>query len=164
MPGPWAHLDDLIRELGEISALPNAAAEESLNQATMAVSKATAVLTRVTQGRGRRRTDRPAREAVRAIDDARAAVALARAALRRREKLARDGDAAAASPEAPREARIAAACHSCGEGFVVHYASAVAAPVVAMPMACPFDGCDGVTEVEFPAGATTRVSPASAAD
>src|SRR5688500_16443524 len=99
MPGPWAHLDSLIRELGEISILPNAAAAEGpLAEATIAVSKATELLARAAQSRGRRRTDRPAQEALTAIEEARAAVARARAVLLHSGTEARRGGAAATVP------------------------------------------------------------------
>jgi len=46
MTSAWPELDDLIRELADVSALPQAEREPSLSEATMAVSKASAELRR----------------------------------------------------------------------------------------------------------------------
>ena len=160
MPGPWADLDNLIRELGEISSLPHAAVEPSLGEATIAVSKATELLTRASQGRGRRRSDKAAQDARRAIDEARAALSKARVALLRAQKAAPDsGETVAAAPAAPIEERTdEVRCPACEEVFSVTYVVSDA-PFVAMPLACPRDDCDGITAVELPAGVPARVTP-----
>ena len=44
MTSAWPQLEDLIRELGEVSALPHAEGEPTLTDATMAVTKATTAL------------------------------------------------------------------------------------------------------------------------
>ena len=139
--------------------LPNAAAaEEPLTAATIAVSKATELLTRAAQARGRRRTDRPAQEALAAIEEARAAVARVRAALLDADTEPRRAEGAAAPAEPSGESSVEARCLACGETFAVHFPSSEAAPLVAMPVACPRDDCEGVTAVEIPAGAQARVA------
>jgi hypothetical protein len=159
MPEPWSHLDDLIRELGEIRSLPQAANEQSLAAATLAIAKATGVLVRASESRGRP-SDALAKEASRAIDEARRVLAQARAAIlqslaNRSRSVRADSGGEEPSGESPEVLdEIAVTCHACARDFRVQYrAGGGEAALVAMPVACPFPSCDGVTEVAYPASA-----------
>jgi hypothetical protein len=157
MPEPWSNLDDLIRELGEIRALPHAANEQSLAAATLAIAKATAVLVRAAESRPRP-SDALAREASRTIDEARRGLALARAAILQsaanRSRAARPDQSGEGAPESPEILdEITVSCHACARDFRVQYRAPGGDAPVAMPVACPFPSCEGVTEVAYPASA-----------
>ena len=102
MTSAWPQLDELIRELSEIVALPNADGEPSLTEATIAVTKATTALARAAQTRGR--------NAEPALSQALVTVEEARALLRQ----ARMAISASASPSAAVTASSAAAAQSHG--------------------------------------------------
>ena len=72
MPSAWPELDDLIRELADVAALPQSEDEPSLSEATMAVSKASAELRRAASARGRGLEAARVR-ALQTIEEARAA-------------------------------------------------------------------------------------------
>lgn len=155
MSAHWPEIDDLIRELGDVCALGDTEAEPLLSTASIAVTKAATALSHAAMARGR--------SAGAALAQARAAVEEARLAL----QAARKAIAASSArrrlppsrlvPPAPEEGaltgRAEATCPSCGRGFVVHYRAVAARPVVAFPVACPLAGCDGLSEVEYPASA-----------
>ena len=80
MASAWPELDELIRALADVCALPRSEEEPSLSEATIAVSKATAELTRAAGSRGRAVAAARARAAS-SIEEARAAVEHARRAI-----------------------------------------------------------------------------------
>ena len=151
MASAWPELDELIRALADVCALPRSEEEPSLSEATIAVSKATAELTRAAGSRGRVAAAARARaassieEASAAVEHARRAIAAARRASGARAASAPDGPPAAGQAEAT--------CPACGRPFVVRYRAATKAPTVAFPVACPVAECDGITSVEYPASA-----------
>jgi len=153
MSSSWPKLEDLIRELGDVCALPDSEGEPSLSAATMAVTKATTALTQAAQARGRSAEGALAR-ALQAVDEARAALQSARAAIaassarRRPRHRSPPVDAATVVGEAE------ATCPGCGLAFLVRYRASTVAPMVAFPIACPRGECDGVSEVAYPASAT----------
>jgi hypothetical protein len=152
MSATWPTLDQLIRELGDVCALPNAEAEPALAEATMAVGKATAALTRAAQVRGRF-NEAAVAQALEAVEDARAALQRARAAIaasaaRRRP---RPSPAPPTKLDATVEGVAEATCPACEVALVVRYRATTAGPVVAFPVACPAADCDGVMEVAYPA-------------
>ena len=153
MSSAWPQLDDLIRELGDVCALPEADAEPSLSTATMAVTKATTALARAAQARGRT-AEGAMTQALAAIQEARAALQAARvaivASMARRSSAARAPGSAA---EATVQGQVDATCPACGRGLVVRFRAQAAAPVVAFPVACPIARCDGICEVAYPASA-----------
>ena len=153
MPSAWPELDDLIRELAEVSALPHAEAEPLLSEASMAVSKATAELTRAAGARHRGAV--AARErALRTIEEARAAVERARKAIAASARRIAAGRMAPTREGTPVEGRVEAMCPACRQAFVVRYRAPLPTPTVAFPVACPLEKCDGITSVEYPASAT----------
>jgi hypothetical protein len=158
MGSTWPELDDLIRELGDIRALPDADGEPLLSDATLAVTKATAALTRAAGARGR--------SAALNLSKARESVEEARVLLQRARRLisasaARRRSSSRSGAEAPLEAaadgQAEAACVSCGNAFVVRYRAAATRAAVAFPVACPDARCEGVTAVEYPADAVDVV-------
>jgi hypothetical protein len=164
MTSAWPQLEELIRELSEVSALPNADAEASLTEATIAVTKATTALAHAAQARGRS-AQVALSQALATVDQARASLRQARAAIaaaaarQRRERIS----ASAAATSAALLGQSEAACPGCGCGFVVRYRTAAAAPLVAFPVACPAPDCDGVSEVAYPSTAveiTVEILPA----
>ncbi len=152
MASAWPEIDELIRALADVCALPRSEEEPSLSQATIAVGKATAELTRAAGARGRAAAAARARAAS-SIEEARAAVEHARrtiAASARRTSGAR----AASAPDGPPVAgKAEATCPACGRPFVVRYLAATKTPTVAFPVACPVAACEGITSVEYPASA-----------
>jgi hypothetical protein len=154
MTSAWPQLEELIRELSEVSALPNADGEPSLTDATIAVTKATTALARAAQIRGRG-AEAALSQALATVEEARALLRQARlaisaaAARQRRERVS----AVPATNSAAVPGQSEATCPGCGCGFVVRYRAMAAAPVVAFPVACPAEDCDGVSEVEYPATA-----------
>src|SRR5260221_13276368 len=105
MASAWPEIDELIRALADVCALPRSEEEPSLSQATIAVGKATAELTRAAGARGRAAAAARARAAS-SIEEARAAGEHARrpiAASARRTSGAR----AASAPGRPPVARQA---------------------------------------------------------
>lgn len=153
MPSAWPELDELIRELADVSALPQSEAEPSLSEATMAVSKASAELRRAASARGRSLEAARVR-ALQTIEEARAAVERARRAI-----AASARHAAASRASSAREGRLAsgraqATCPACGRDFVVRYRAAPLTPTAAFPVACPLAECDGIATVEYPESAT----------
>jgi hypothetical protein len=150
MASAWPELDELIRALADVCALPRSEEEPSLSEATIAVGKATAELTRAAGSRGRVAAAARARAAS-SIDEARAAVEHARRAI---AASARRGTRAASAPGGPPvEGQAEATCPACGRPFVVRYRAALKTPTVAFPVACPVAECDGITSVEYPASA-----------
>ena len=148
MASAWPEIDELIRALADVCALPRSEEEPSLSEATIAVSKATAELTRAAGSRGRGNAAARARAAS-SIDEARAAVEHARRAI---AASARRGTRAASAPGGPPvEGQAEATCPACGRPFVVRYRAALKTPTVAFPVACPVAECDGITSVEYPA-------------
>jgi hypothetical protein len=151
MASAWPELDELIRALADVCALPRSEEEPSLSEATIAVSKATAELTRAAGSRGRVAAAARARAAS-SIEEARAAVEHARRAIAAARRAS--GARAASAPDGPPVAGQAeATCAACGRPFVVRYRAATKAPTVAFPVACPVAECDGITSVEYPASA-----------
>jgi hypothetical protein len=152
MASGWPELDELIRALADVSALPHSEEEPSLSEATIAVSKATSELTRAAGSRGRVATAARAR-AVSTIEEARAAVEHARRAIAASARRASGARAASAADGPPVEGQAEATCPACGRPFVVRYRAATKAPTVAFPVACPLAKCDGIASVEYPASA-----------
>jgi hypothetical protein len=119
MTSAWPQLDELIRELGEVSGLPNADTEPALTDATMAVTKATTALAYAAQTRGRS-AQAALTQALTTVEEARALLRKARAALsasaarQRRERVS-----AMAAPDAASPGQSEATCPECGRGFVV---------------------------------------------
>jgi ElaB/YqjD/DUF883 family membrane-anchored ribosome-binding protein len=152
MASAWPELDDLIRELADVSALPQSETEPSLAEATLAVSKASADLRAAASARGRALEAARVR-AQKAIEEARVAVERARKAI-----------AASARHVAPRAAsqregravedRAEATCPACRQDFVVHYRAERPIPTAIFPIACPRAECDGIANVEYPESAT----------
>jgi hypothetical protein len=155
MTSAWPQLEDLIRELGEVSTLPHADGEPALTDATMAVTKATTALAHAAQTRGRS-SEAALTEALRVVDEARALLRQARLAIMATARHRREHAAAPAEGEA-RTGQVAGEtethCPGCGRAFVVRYRAAALVPRVAFPVACPVAECDGVSEVEYPSSA-----------
>jgi hypothetical protein len=159
MTSAWPQLDELIRELGEVSSLPNADGEPSLTDATMAVTKATTALTRAAQARGRS-AETALSQALTSVDEARALLRKARVAMaastaRMRRDVGAEGRALAVTGQAE------ATCPACRGAFVVRYRVIEAGPLVAFPVACPALDCDGVSEVQYPGSAFDVVASMS---
>jgi hypothetical protein len=153
MGSSFPQLDELIRELSDVCTLPEAEAEPTLAAATMAVSKATVALAQASRVRGRG-ADSALEQAMAMVDEARAALERTRqaihAAAARRRRL-HSAEERRAEPTADGNAETR--CPSCGRGLVVRYRVGVPAPVVEFPVACPFEDCEGVATVEYPASA-----------
>ena len=150
MASAWPELDELIRALADVCALPRSEEEPSLSEATIAIGKATAELTRAAGSRGRAAAAARARAAS-SIEEARAALEHTRRAI---AASARRGTRAASAPGGPPvEGQAEATCPACGRPFVVRYRAAMKTPTVAFPVACPVAECDGITSVEYPASA-----------
>ncbi len=171
MSSALPQLDQLVRELGDVCALPESEGEPSLTAATMAVTKATTALAHAALARGRGAALAVA-QALQAVEEAREAVQTARAAIaasaarRGHRPRAAEGPPAGASPssmEATVEGAVEATCLACGHALVVRYRALMPTPVVVFPVACPFGRCDGVSEVEYPATAVdVTVEPGEA--
>ena len=153
MPSAWPELDDLIRELADVTALPQSEGEPSLSEASMAVSKASAELRRAAVARGRALESARAR-ALQTIEEARAAVERAHRAITASARHASVARASSVAEEATVDGRAEAACPACRHPFLVRYRVARPAPVVAFPVACPLAECDGIATVEYPSTAT----------
>lgn len=155
MTSAWPQLDELIRELSEVSALPNAD-EPSLTDATMAVTKATTALARAAQARGRS-AEAALSAALTTVDEARALLRQARAAMAAsaaRQRRDRKAQTAAAAPDG----QVETTCPACRGTFVVRYRAVQTGPLVAFPVACPAPDCDGVSEVQYPGSAVDVVA------
>jgi CHASE3 domain sensor protein len=152
MTSEWPQVDELIRELSEVSALPNADAEPSLTDATMAVTKATTALARAAQARGRNSAAALA-QALATVDEARALLRQARAAMNAAARQRRDRVAETSTRPVSGEGQVEATCPVCRAPFVVRYRLVTAGPLVAFPVACPAADCDGVSEVQYPGSA-----------
>lgn len=153
MTSAWPQLDELIRELGDVCALPNAEGEPSLSEATMAVTKATTALTHAARARGRTSSAALDR-ALRMVEEARAALQQARKAIvasAARRGTGPRGEGSGPSAAATVEGQAEATCSACGRAFVVRYRALKAGPCVVFPVACPVAKCDGVSPVEYPA-------------
>jgi hypothetical protein len=128
----------------------------------MAVSKASAELSRAAGARGRALEAARAR-ALQTIEEARAAVERARKAL-----AASARHAAAVRSASLREGRAVdgfteATCPACRQDFVVRYRAERPTPTAVFPVACPLAECDGIASVEYPESATdVQAEPASA--
>jgi hypothetical protein len=161
MGSPFPQLDELIRELSDVCGLPEAEGEPSLSATTLAVSKATAALTQAARTRGR--AAEPALEqAMAMVEEARGALERTRQAIHasaaRRRRLHSAAERASA---AEADGEVETTCPSCGRGMRVRYRVGAPGPVVAFPVACPFDDCEGVATVEYPASAQdVAVAPA----
>jgi ElaB/YqjD/DUF883 family membrane-anchored ribosome-binding protein len=153
MPSAWPELDDLIRELADVAALPQSEGEPSLAEATMAVSKASAELSRAASARGRVLEAARIR-ALQTIEEARAAVEHARRAIAASARQAAASRASSAREGRPVEGSAEATCPACRRDFVVRYRAARPAPTAAFPVACPLAECDGLATVEYPESAT----------
>ncbi|HYU42446.1 MAG TPA: hypothetical protein VEQ84_09870 [Vicinamibacteria bacterium] len=152
MASAWPELDELIRALADVCALPRSEEEPSLSEATIAVGKATADLARAAGSRGRATAAARARAAS-SIEEARAAVEHARRAIAASARRTSGARAASAPAGPPVEGQAEATCPACGRPFVVRYRAAMKTPTVAFPVACPLAKCDGITSVEYPASA-----------
>jgi hypothetical protein len=162
MPSAWPELDDLIRELADVSALPQAESEPSLSEATMAVSKASVELSRAAVARGRSLEAARVR-ALQTIEEARAAVERARKALAASARQTSAARSALLREGRPVEGRVEATCPACRQDFVVRYRLERPAPTATFPVACPLAQCDGIASVEYPESATdVQVEPLSA--
>lgn len=153
MPSAWPELDDLIRELADVSALPQAESEPSLSEATMAVSKASSELRRAAVARGRALEPARAR-ALQTIEEARAAVERARKALAASARHAAASRASSGREGRPASGSAEATCPACRRDFVVRYRAAQPIPTAKFPVACPLTECDGIASVEYPESAT----------
>ncbi|PYQ53315.1 MAG: hypothetical protein DMF78_09280 [Acidobacteria bacterium] len=153
MGSPFPQLDELIRELSDVCALPEAETEPALSAATIAVSKVTTALTQATRARGRA-AETALEQAMAMVADARAALERARQAIHasaaRRRRL-HPADDRSSAPGV--EGQVETTCPSCGRDLVVRYRAGNPTPVIAFPIACPFDDCEGVAAVEYPASA-----------
>jgi hypothetical protein len=150
MGSTYPQLDELIRELSDVCALPEAEGEPALSAATIAVSKATTALTQVTRTRGRA-AETALEQAMAMVADARERARQAiHASAARRRRLRPAADRSSASEV---EGQVETTCPSCGRDLVVRYRAGNPTPVVAFPVACPFDHCEGVAAVEYPASA-----------
>jgi hypothetical protein len=159
----WPQLDELIRELGEISALPNAEGEPSLSDATMAVTKATTALAHAAQARGRS-SEAALTQALAIVDEARTVLRHARMAIAASARHRRELGVSHPAGDGGFPGEIEATCPGCGCAFVVRYRATARWPLVAFPVACPAPQCDGVSEVEYPSSAmdvTVELLPAS---
>jgi hypothetical protein len=154
MTSEWPQLDELIRELSEVSALPNADGEPSLTDATMAVTKATTALARAAQARGRNSAAALA-QALTTVDEARTLLRQARAAMNAsaRQRRGRAAETSTSAPPVSGDDRVETTCPVCRAPFVVRYRLVTAGPLVAFPVACPAPRCDGVSEVQYPGSA-----------
>jgi hypothetical protein len=152
MPSGWPELDDLIRELADLSALPQSEGEPSLSDASMAVSKASAELRRAAGARGRALETARAR-ALQTIEEARAAVERARKAAAASARRASASREASRREGFPLEGRTEATCPACRRDFVVRYRAERPAPTAVFPVACPLAECDGIASVEYPESA-----------
>jgi hypothetical protein len=161
MPSAWPELDDLIRELADLSALPQSEGEPSVSEASMAVSKASSELRRAAAARGRALASARAR-ALQTIEEARAAVERARKAV---AASARRSSSRAASrrEDRPAEGRAEATCPACRNDFVVRYRAEQLVPTAVFPVACPLAECDGIASVEYPESATDVQAEAASA-
>jgi hypothetical protein len=165
MGSPFPQVDELIRELSDVCALPEAEGEPALSAATIAVSKATMELTRAARARGRA-AETALEQALATVAEARAALERARQAIhasaaRRR----RTRNAAERQSAPPVDGEVESTCPSCGRAVLVRYRAASGSPVVAFPVACPDEDCEGVATVEYPATAVdVVVGPAPAAE
>jgi hypothetical protein len=159
MGSAWPELDELIRELGDVCAMPDAEGEPALSEASMAITKATTALTRAAQTRGRGAEESLAK-ALEAVEEARAILQRARvtisASASRRRSASRSAAKAAADTAETPAGRLESTCAACGTPFVVRYRAADG-PTVAFPIACPGPRCDGITSVEYPAAAVDVV-------
>jgi hypothetical protein len=157
MTSAWPQLDELIRELGEVSSLPNADGEPSLTDATMAVTKAATALARAAGARGRS-AETALSQALTTVDEARALLRRARTAMAasaaRRDRFA----ATTLRSAAFLDGQVDATCPACHGSFVVRYRVSEAAPLIAFPVACPAADCDGVSEVQYPGSAVDVVA------
>ena len=148
-PSPWPQLDELLRELEEVASTQRGGAEPALSQASLAVSKAAAALT-LAAGSRRRASAVALERALALVEDARQAVAHARLAIAagaaRREEPSPERTAETTGVEGD----VQASCPACARPFVVRYRSSAARPLVAFPVGCPADGCDGLATVEYP--------------
>jgi len=159
MSQAWPQLDELIRELGDVCALPNAEEEPALSAATIAVTKATTALAHAAQARGRAVPGAVSRAGA-AVEEARAALRQARDAIK--ASPARHGSGRRPTPPAPTfeeavSGEVEATCPACRRPFVVRYRALGDGPLVAFPIACPSEDCDGVADVEYPASAVEVV-------
>jgi len=163
MASAWPELDDLIRELADVAALPQSEGEPALSDATLAVGKASAELRRAASARGRALAAARAR-AQQNIEEARAAVERARKALAASARQAAASRAAASLREDRAvDGRAEATCPGCRRDFVVRYRAERPAPTATFPVACPRAECDGIASVEYPEGATdVQAEPLSA--
>jgi len=152
MTSAWPELDDLIRELADVSALPKAEIEPSLSEATMAISKASAELRRAAAARGRALESARARAQER-IEEARAAVERARKAIAASARHAASRTPSAAEGQT-REGTVEATCPACRRDFVVRYRAERVVPLAVFPVACPVASCDGIASVEYPESAS----------
>jgi len=152
MTSAWPELDDLIRELADVSALPQAEREPSLSEATMAISKASAELRRAAAARGRA-LEAARTRALQTIEEARAAVERARKAIAASARHEASRTASVAEGET-REGTVEATCPACRRDFVVRFRAARAVPLAVFPVACPVAACDGIASVEYPESAT----------
>src|SRR5262249_18225174 len=96
------------------------------------------------------------------VAEARAALGHARQAITassaRRRRLRAASDRA---PDSWMDGDVEATCLSCGRAIRIRYRATSATPLVAFPVACPFDDCEGVAAVEYPASAVEiTVEPA----
>ncbi len=153
MPSTWPELDELIRALADVSALPNSEGEPSLSEATLAVGKASGELRRAAGARGRAVEAARAR-ALEAIEEARAAVERARRAIAASARHASVSRSSGMAEGVPVDGRAEAACPACRRPFLVRYRVPRPAPAVAFPVACPLAECDGIATVEYPSSAT----------
>jgi hypothetical protein len=150
MPRSPAALDALIQELDEVRVLAGKEDDPALAEASLAVARALAMLNHLGRQRFRRRlqpddtTDQVIADARRAL--ARAREALAQAAGSRHHR----AEAAAAESGALQHGAVAVSCCGCGRRFFVQYQGSATAAAVVFPMACPWEECDGVTEVAYP--------------
>jgi hypothetical protein len=162
MPSAWPELEELIRELADVSSLPDSEGEPSLSEATLAVGKASAELRRAAGARGRAVEAARAR-ALATIEEARAAVERARRAIAAANRHASASRPSSVAEVAAVDGQAEAACPACRRPFLVRYRVARPAPAVAFPVACPLAECDGIANVEYPGSATDiSVEPAPA--
>ena len=152
MPRSPAALEALIRELDEVRGMAGYQDDATLSDASLAVYRALSTLQEI----GRRRFHaRPPRDESgdEVVSDARRALARARETLARAAQVRalRMGAAAGSAPGGGGQpAAVAVACCGCGRRFFVQYLGGPEAALVAVPVDCPSEDCDAVTDVAYP--------------
>lgn len=142
-------IDDLIRELAELRALPAGAHEALMHRATVAVSRAAAQLARLLVAADPREAEEDAATAIR---DAREAIAHARTFLLPEGVPDAPGGVAESgrncAPDPPLSLRVT--CGACRRPFVLNYRCESARPVAEGHVTCPEEDCGASVSCSYP--------------